>query len=113
MVNRLGEFISIIKKPVIFGIHHFRNRDLDPQIPFTLQAVIAGIDFLPECFRVILVFQITKTFYGSLFWGSVWIRAVAFCNPDLSFDRTIFKCFFIFTDHGNLQRNIIYAFLIA
>ncbi len=42
------------------GRHHFRNRDFNPQIPFMLQAPIAGIDFFPECFRVVLVFQIAK-----------------------------------------------------
>ncbi len=93
MVNRLWKFVAIVKKPVVFRIHHFRNRDFNTQIPFVLQAVIAGIYFFPECLQVSLVFQIAEAFYGTLFWRRVWIRTVPFCNPDLRFDKTVFKCF--------------------
>ena len=35
-VNGLREFVAIVKEPVVFGIHHFRNRDFNTQVPLML-----------------------------------------------------------------------------
>ena len=110
MVHGLRKFITIVQEAVVIGIHPFRERDLNAEATFFLKAIIAGIDLFPERVQVCLVFQVAKTFYSPLFRGRVGVGAVAFCDTDLSFNRTVFKSFFIFPDHSNLHVGIKYLY---
>ena len=69
---------AVIRQALIAG---YLSKDVENygllKVTFLFQKVITFIHLLPECIQTLLVFEVTETLDGALFWGGVWKRTIA------------------------------------